>query len=191
MSLGQTVKTETVTSSLDAERVVAGPLVPSTRLDTTIHTQALPPSFTYGQPTEGVWNRLADTDEVKVGDVVRMTYRLQVPFFQDWQTDFIVARLRLDRRFNLRAVTLNEEQRRMVVEVEILKPLSPAFLIPVIVVAVLAGALIFITTVSIEKLSTFNVGETKLKITPVIVIGALVLGFLALFPRFRQSLRVP
>jgi hypothetical protein len=180
---GKTYSTETVVNSYAATRVVAGPNVPTTRIATTVQEVELPPSFRYGSPTSGTWQRLGDQSEVMVGDIVRLTYRMQIPWFQTWQTDFIVWKLNRDSRFSLRHVAVNEEKRQVVVEVEVLKPLSPALLVPVIIITALAGGLIFLTTVSIERLGTLQVGDTKIKLGPLLVMGGLVLGGLYLWRR--------
>lgn len=178
-----TAKTETVLARIPQDVAVSGPAFPTVLVRDEVAVQHLPPSFEYGQETPGPFFQLATEDKASVGDILRITYRIGMPFFQDWQTRFMVSRLNEDSRLELRHVALNEEIKRLVVEVKVLKPFSPALLIPIAIVAVLAGALIWITTLSVERLGTIEIGETKLKIGPLLVIGGLIVGGLALFRR--------
>lgn len=147
-----TPTTETVVGTLGYVRAVSGPKVPTVTLTDEATIQHLPPSFEYGQETGGAWETVPTDGKAQVGDTLRITYKMGLPFLEDWQTKFIVARLNADSRYELRHVTMNEELRRLVVEVRILKPFSPAFLVPIAIIAVLAGAMIWLTTLLVEKL---------------------------------------
>jgi len=177
----QTARTEKAVATIPQERAISGPAFSTVLVRDDVTVQQLPPSFEYGAETPGPFFQLVTEDKANVGDILRITYRIGMPFFQEWQSKFMVSRLNADSRFELRHVALNEEIRRLVVEVKVIKPFSPALLVPLAIAAVLAGALIWITTLSIERLGTIEIGDTKLKIGPLLVIGGLLVGGMALF----------
>lgn len=176
----RTAETETAIGTIEEYRSYAGPMVPTQNAIDEVTVQHLPPSFEYGAGASGPFE-LLDTDaKAYVGDVLRITYKLTIPFLMDYQTDFLVSRLNADERFELRHVAVNEELRRLVVEVKVLRPFSPALLIPIAIIGVIAGALIWVTTLSIERLGTVKIGDTEIKIGPFLVIGGLIVAGLAL-----------
>jgi len=185
-----TAKTETVIGTAADPRAYAGPAVPSQSVQDRVSILQLPPSFEYGAPSAGPFELLGTNDKALVGDVLRITYKLKLAWLEEWQTRFLVSRLNADTRFELRHVALNEELRILVVEVKVLKPFSPALLIPIAIIAVIAGGLIWVTTLSIERLGTVQVGNTTIKIGPLLVIAGLAVAALALVPRLK-GLRGP
>lgn len=186
MALGETVRRETPIRQYDGVRAISGPAFPTRIVKDSITEVALPPSWRWGQPTEGDWKQIRE-EEIQTGDKLRITYRMLVPFFTDWQRDYIVRQLVTSDRFNLRHVAMNEEERRLVVEVEVLKPQSPALLIPIVIVALLAGGLIWLSTVSIERLGTVEIpGLPPIKMPAVLVLAALSLLGLAFWRKLRS-----
>jgi hypothetical protein len=171
-------------ASIPVLRAVAGPQTPSTLVRDTVTIKEIPPSYVYGTPTGGNFQTIASDSELKPGDVVRFNYRLKIPFLQEWQSDYYVGKIARDSRYSLRYYALHEEQSRLVVEVEILQSGSPALVYAIAVAALAVGALVFITTDSIEKLSTVEIGDTKVKLTPLTTFAALGLG--ALFHLHRK-----
>ncbi len=155
------VRRETPLAVLSEVRAISGPAVPTVAIQDEVTIQALPPSFEYGQETEGPWDTVDTDAKVLVGDTLRITYRMGLPFLEDWQTRYVVSRLNADSRFELRHVALNEEIRRLTVEVRVLKPFSPAILVPIAIIAVLAGATIWLTTQLVEKLIVLTRADDK------------------------------
>lgn len=180
-----TATRETEIATVEQVRSVSGPALPTQQVVDRVSIMQLPPSFEYGAPAAGAFQLLQTNDKVFVGDILRITYKLKLPFLEEWQTRFIVQRLNADSRMELRHVALNEELRILVVEVKVLKPFSPALLVPIAIIAVIAGGLIWVTTLSIERLGTFQVGETKIKITPILAIAGIGIAALAIFSRAR------
>jgi len=180
-----TATTETPIGVVSEPRSYAGPAVPSQNVQDRVSIVQLPPSFEYGAPSAGPFELLGTDDKAVVGDVLRITYKLKLAWLEEWQTRFLVSRLNADSRFELRHVALNEELRILVVEVKVLKPFSPALLIPIAIIGVIAGALIWVTTLSIERLGTIKVGDTTIKIGPLLVIGGLAVAGLAILNRVK------
>lgn len=180
MPAPEPTKTEKLTSIQPAFRVISGPQVPSTVVKDEIDTVNLPPSYVYGTPTPGPWATLDNDAEVKVGDVLRINYRLKIPFLQEWQSDYFVSKLTRDPRYILRYYGLNEERATLTVEVEVQQPGSPALIYAIAVLVAVAGGLVWITTSSIERLGTVQVGDTTIRGTPFLVLAGLGLAFFVL-----------
>lgn len=181
-------KTETRVATVRGDVAVSGPQFSTVQVQDAIDIQHLPPSFEYGAATPGVFKQLATDEQGAVGDVLRITYRLGIPFLQSWQTEFIVSRLNADSRFELRHVALNEEIRRLIVEVKVVKPFSPPLLVAVVIIGVLAGALIWLTTMLVERLVTLFQGDPKNPGIPwlsIVAVGGLVITGLMLWPKLR------
>jgi hypothetical protein len=170
---------------METARVIAGPQLPSTVIGNDVTIVPLAPSYSYGRGTPGAWEKLDPETDVKVGDVIRINYRLRVPFLETWQSKFLVDRLANDDRYALRSYALNEEISRLTVELEVLQPASPAILIALAVAAVVAGGLIFIATDSIERLSTVQIGTAKVSVAPLLVLGGLAVAGLYLWGRLK------
>jgi len=184
----RTPKTETSLGIINRDVAVAGPAYPSQLLTDEIEIQHLTPSYEYGQGSQGTFEQLGTDDKAFVGDVLRITYHLDIPFMQDWQAEYLVSRLNEDSRVELRHVALNEEIRRLIVEVKVLKPFSPAILIPIAIIAVLAGGLIWLSTRLVERLTTLFQGDPKNPAVPwlsITAVGGLVLAAVAFLPKLR------
>ena len=184
--MGESVYTEPKEQSLsvdDRTRIGAfsGPMIPTVQIQNTIEQKELVPNFSYGAPTNGTWEKVDNNTQAAVGDILRITYTMGIPFFQDWQRDYIVSTINKDKRFILRSVSLNEEIRRVVIEVEVIQDFSPAFLIPIVIIGLLAGALIYLTTASVEKLSTVQIGDFKIKGTPFLAIFLVLAGLFVFY----------
>lgn len=183
----QTATTETPIADIVGVRAVSGPAVPTRQINDRITVQQLPPSYEWGEGAIGPFETLPADSKVAVGDTLRITYKLGVPFLQGWQTDFIVSRINADSRFELQHVALNDETRLLVVEVKVIKPFSPAIFVAAAIAAVLIGALIWTTTLSIERLGTIQVGDTTFKLGPLLVIGGLVVAALFAVASIKRS----
>ena len=182
-----TATSERHVATVYQDRAVSGPAFPTILARDEVKVFQLPPSYEYGQDSPGIWSELMTDEKADVGDVLRITYKLKLPFLQTWQSDFIVSRLNADPRFELRHVALNEELHRLTVEVKVIKPFSPALLIPLAIAAVLAGALIWVTTLSIERLGTVKVGDFKVNFTGIVVVGGLILAAMSIWPRVKNA----
>lgn len=174
---------ESVIGSVTIDRAVSGYQRPSALVSDRVVLKSIPPSYSYGTPTTGTFRQIPQTEDVTPGDIIRINYRLKVPFFQDWQSDFYVGKIARDPRFALRYYAVHEEDSRLIVEVEVLQSGSPALVWALAVAALAVGALVFITTDSIEKLSTVEIGDTKIKLTPLVTFAGLALGALFLLRR--------
>lgn len=185
--LGESKRTEVFEQSVDnrdrsAIGAIAGPAVSSVQLQYEIKQRELEPSYSYGTPTQGIWHPVTNYDEAKVGEIYRLKYSLSIPFLQQWQSDYIVRKINEDSRFNLRSVELFEEKRLLVIEVETIKNFSPVALVALVVAGIIAaGGLIWLTTVSIERLGTIKVGDFKVSFTPFVTFALIGLAGLIFF----------
>lgn len=149
--------------------------VPTTK---SVQLKRNPPSYSYGKPTEGRWEEVSNTQEAKVGDVVRVTYRMRIPFFQKWQMDRFVSKMQEDSRFQLRYVAMSEEESTIWVEARLLQNFSPLLFFAIAAAAIGVGIGILISVNSIERLGVI---ETPLGKTNIIgVVTLVVTGVAAL-----------
>jgi hypothetical protein len=151
------------------------------RVEDTI--QQLPPSFAYGRSQQGPWTEIEFNDEVQIGQILRFTYDLKLPFLQRWQAEYIAAKLSQDERYELLHAGLNEEIRKLFIEVRVLQVSSPAIIYALVILTAVAGAAIFATVYSIERLGTVEIGDTKIKLGPLLALGGLAVGALFLVRR--------
>jgi hypothetical protein len=139
-----------------------------------------PATYTFGKPTTGSFSEVDGTQEVKVGDTVRLTYDLRLPILLDWQKDYIVSHVQADPRFDVRYVAYSADEGKVWIEVRVLQAMSPVALIAIAVIGLLAVAGIWLVTSKMEKLSTLTVpGLGPVNTFPILVVGGLALGFLA------------
>lgn len=182
-----TASTESVVATVDRERTLSGPSVPTMRVNDQVNVVHLPPSFEYGTPVGGMFQAVDDNQDIKVGDTLRIVYKLRLPFLETWQSKVIVEKLNLDSRFELLHVALNEEIHRLTIEVRVIKPFSPALIIGVAILAVLAGALIWANVLTVERLLTVDTPIGKFNLAPVAILGGLAVVGLFAAAKFRSS----
>lgn len=142
----------------------------------TLELKRNPPSFYYGKETSGNWLKVSGNEEAKIGDVVRISYRMRIPFFQKWQMENFIEKMQKDSRLQLRYIAMSEEESTIWVEAKVLQPFSPLLLFAGAVLALAVGAGIFITVQSIERLGTVDT-----PIGSVNFIGFITLGVTAIF----------
>lgn len=167
-----------VIATVPLTKILTGSQLPPTRVVEDVPVIELPPAFSFGRLSPGVFVEVDQTEPVNPGDVVRFQYRLGMPFLTDWQTDRLVDKLQRDGRYELRYTAYSPEERRLWIEVKVLQKASPAIVIAVAVAAVLIGAAIFTTVESIQKLTTVEVGSFKFNAFPIIAVGVLAVVFL-------------
>lgn len=150
----------------------------------------LPPAFSFGDPASGKWESLAENAPVSRGDVLRMSYRLKIPFLERWQTGAVLSKLQEDPRFRIRYFALHDEINTLIVEAEIVgsfksNPIpAVAILVAGAITAIAVGVGVWMAAVSVEKLGTFDFSEVsqgKLNITALLVGGVLLFFLLSVF----------
>lgn len=152
----------------------------------------LPPSYQVGTPSAGIWRRMPDDEQASIGDRLRFTYRLKLPFLEDWQTGALTSKLSKDDRFELHFIGVNEENSKVRIEATIRKPMTPAILIAGAVLAVAIGIGVWLATESVEKLVTvqnpFSTDpNSKVNLFPLFAIAALGIAALYYAPRLLKS----
>lgn len=147
----------------------------------------LPPSFAVGTPSTGVWQEMKNEDLANVGDTLRFTYRLRIPFLEDWQSGALASKLSKDDRFQLHFIGVNEEQSKVRIEATIVKPMTPAILVAGAILAVAIGLGVWLAIESVERLTTIQNPfdpTSKINLFPVLaVLGGLI--FLVAYTRRR------
>jgi len=121
----------------------------------TLTANRLPPNNVFGKSNAGNWTAMKESDSVKPGDILRITYRTKIPFFQAWQVDNFISSLQKDDRYQLLYWSNSEEERRVWVEVRVIKPDFglTVLLVAVAIAAIGVGIGFMLTTESIEKLA--------------------------------------
>lgn len=156
----------------------------------------LPPSFGFGDPARGIWNVVPDEAPVQRGDILRFTYKLKIPFLENWQAGAVLSKLQKDDRWKIRYFALNEEIDRLVVECEITGVFknNPAPVVAALVagavLAVAVGVGVWLATVSVEKLGTLDfseLAEGKLQILPALIAGVLLFFILGALTKYKHA----
>ncbi len=139
---------------------------------------SLPPTVNFGSETKGNWQGISQNHRIYTGDILRFTYTFKIPIFKEWQANRFIAKLQEDDRYQLRQWTLSDEQGRLWVEVKVLKPDFgiTAILIASAVAAIGIGIGFWLTTESIEKLFTVEVGDTKINFSLIAGIALVIFG---------------
>lgn len=174
------VQRETVVGSMVRPEAISGVGIATEVVASEETVTQLPPSYSWGSPTKGNWQQTQSTDKVNVGDVLRFTHKLKIPFLQQWQTDHAISKFQEDQRFQLLYFALNEETRTLIIEARAMSSFSPVPLIAAAVVIILAGAFVWVTTISIERLGTVSIAGTKFNLAPLLVFGILAIVGLGL-----------
>lgn len=142
---------------------------------------ALPPSFVYGDVPSGRFFPADNTEEAAPGSTYRIIYHLNLPFLEEYQTSLFLSKLINDERFKIRYLALHEEVSQIVVIVTVIKPMSVPLLVAGAILAVAIGISVWITTSSIEKLGTVDLGDgAKFNLTPILLGGGILIALSAL-----------
>jgi hypothetical protein len=156
----------------------------------------LPPSFQFGDPAHGIWTPLKNDAPVERGDVLRMSYKLKIPFLENWQSGALLSKLQKDDRFRIRYFALNEEIDTLQIEAEVTGVFknNPAPVVAVLVagaiVAVAVGVGVWLAATSVEKLGTLDFSEVsqgKINITALLVGGVILFFILGAYKGARAS----
>jgi len=137
------------------------------------------PSYETGRlfATPGAGRFLEDTDTVHSGDVLRISYRLRIPFLQKFQVAAYEYRLRQDSRIELLHFVHYEEEGTITITVRLISPFSPPFIVAAALAAVGIGIGVFLLALSVEKLTTVKTPIGDFNIGAVVFTG--ILGYVA------------
>jgi len=146
-------------------------------------------STTFGKPTIGIFDEVKAEDSVVVGDVLRITYRLPFPFLLDWQKDYTISKLTADPRYEVKYIGFKEEERRLWVEVKVVRWIAPAIIIAAAIAAVLVAGTLYLTTEKIEKLSEVKIPGTNytLNLFPLLALGVIVIVGFAQWAKVKRA----
>ncbi len=132
-----------------------------------------PPSDSYGVASGGSWTPVADSAQANPGDILRFTYRLKLGWLQSWQASYFIYKLEKDPRFELRHYSLNEEEKRLWVEVKVKQNFSPVHAVAIAIAALAVGIGIMMSVESIEKLGTIEIGGNRINLAPFLIAGVI------------------
>jgi len=148
----------------------------------TVTLQRLPPAFTFGKSQVGDWRPIAQETELQVGDVARFTYRLRVPYFQEWQINKFLEDMLKQRRVKLLYFAHSPEEGRFWIEAQLLQPSSPALLIGIFILGIGVGWMALGALESIESLGKFKVPgtETEINFIPFLILVGLYIAYIGM-----------
>lgn len=141
--------------------------------DTGFFQNALQNVISFFSP---VGNVIPEGKEISKGDILRLTFSMNVPFFKESQRDAVVRAINSDGRFNVLSAKIVED--RLIFDVEVIKSPFPLALLVGLIVS--AGALVFLF-LNFEKAEKLTKAATPLVFGIVAVIALLLLG--RIFPR--------